>query len=114
MTRPSLPVPDGSQTLGDIAVSIIRTVVPGIIGTLIAWLVTRGFDLSSYENAVNLYLVPACIAGYYSLVRVIEKNVPAFGVLLGYKRPPVYIDPAAVAVTTQRHEPSYLDRDDRL
>lgn len=105
MTRPNFPVPDGSQSIGDIVVSIVRTVVPSIVGALIAWLITRGFDLSGYENAVNLYLVPACIAGYYALVRVIEAKVPAFGVLLGYARPPKYIDPNGAPVPVPGIEP---------
>lgn len=98
MTRPNSPVPDGSQTIGDVLVSIVRTVVPTLIGSLIAWLITRGLDLSAYANAANIYLVPACIAGYYSLVRWGEAKVPALGVMLGYARPPKYIDPAGVPV----------------
>jgi hypothetical protein len=93
-----VPVPDGSQTIGDVAVSIIRTVVPGAIATALAWLLSRGFDLTAYGNAVNIYLVPAVLAAYYSLVRAGEARFPWLGVLLGYKRQPVYIDPAGTPV----------------
>lgn len=93
MTQPASYSP-----ISDTIVSVIRTVVPAIVGTVIAWLASRWFDLSQYENAVNAWLVPACIAVYYALVRLLERKWPVFGVLLGARKQPVYIDQSGANV----------------
>ena len=43
-----MPIPDGTQTVGDVTISIVRTVVPAIVGTIIAWLADRGLDVTAY------------------------------------------------------------------
>ncbi len=90
-----VPVPDGSQTVGDVLISIVRTAVPSAVGTVLAWLASRGLDLTAYGNAVNIYLVPATIGAYYTLVRLAEQRWPAAGVLLGWRARPKYAAPVA-------------------
>jgi hypothetical protein len=103
MTAPA-PV----SSLSDVVTGIVRTVVPVVVGTVLAWLATRGFDLTQYGNAVNVWLVPIVIGAYYALVRLIERKVPAFGLLLGAKKQPVYVDQNGMPVNQPAGDPSRL------
>lgn len=89
--------------------ALIRTVVPIVVGTVLAWLASRGFDLTAYENAVNVYLVPVLAGLYYAAVLAAEKRWPAVGWLLGYARAPQYIDPAGPPVPPPVNPPPYVD-----
>lgn len=83
---------DQSGAISDAAkafwTSLVRTVVPLIVGAVIAWLVKLGIpvddDLSS-TLATLLTLVFTAV--YYALVRLLETYVtPKFGWLLGFAR----------------------------
>lgn len=77
--------------MNDYFVSLIRTVVPVAVGSLLGWLAVRGFEVP--EGPVREAVVGLCIAGYYAAVRAAERRWPALGVLLGRRAEPVY--PAA-------------------
>ena len=68
--------------------SIIRTVVPVIVGVLLGQAARLGLDLPA--GAVTEIVTVAVTAAYYAIVRAIEQRVPAVGVLLGYPRAPKY------------------------
>lgn len=62
----------------------IRTIVPVVVGAAIAWLVTLGISLDkTTENALVVGITGLVIAGYYTLVHLLEKKFPQVGVLLG-------------------------------
>jgi len=72
----------------DILVSLKRTLVPIIIGAVGATIVGKWVDPQALENVVG-----SIIAGlYYTVLRVVESRYPAFGVLLGSKKQPVYVE----------------------
>lgn len=70
-------------------ISWIRTVVPVLVGSLVAWLVTLGVHLDKgTENALVVALTGLFTAGYYTLARLLEKKFPQAGVLLGVAQTP--------------------------
>lgn len=73
-----------------LALSIIRTYVPIIVGAFASWLlVTFAFHL---EPDVQAHLIIALTgllqAVYYAAVRALETRLPGFGVLLGAAKTP--------------------------
>ena len=98
MTSPTPVITGDGTTIGDVLIGIVRTVVPAAVGTLLAWLGSKGLDLTQYGNAVNAWLVPVVIGLYYTLARLLEQKWPVFGLLLGAKKPAVYIDQSGAAV----------------
>lgn len=73
----------------DLLVSLRRTLVPMIVG-LVAGSFLAGFvDPDALEKVVT----GAVTAVYYLAVRLLESKMPAFGVLLGSRKQPVYLDP---------------------
>jgi hypothetical protein len=79
--------------IGDVLVSHVRTYTPVAVGTLLAWVASRGLDLTGYSNAVNVFVVPIVIAVYYAGARLLERKWPVFGLLLGSRRQPTYVQP---------------------
>lgn len=76
----------------DSFIAAIRTGVAAVVGFLVAFLVSNGFDLDD-AFAVNLTMALTVFftSLYNWLVIVMEKNVnPAFGYLLGIAKPPSY------------------------
>lgn len=73
----------------DLLVSLRRTLVPMIVGLV------AGSFLGGYVNpdALDEVVTGAVTAIYYLVVRLLESKVPAFGVLLGSRKQPVYLDP---------------------
>ena len=73
----------------DLLVSLRRTLVPMIVGLV------AGSFLAGYVNpdALDEVVSGAVTAVYYLVVRLLESKVPAFGVLLGSRKQPVYLDP---------------------
>lgn len=104
MTGPVL-----QQTVRDLGASLVRTVVPVVVGTVLAWLLSRGLDLTQYQNAVNVWLTLACTAGYYAAVRAAEVRWPQVGLLLGWRAQPKYIDFAGQRVPPPVIPPPYVD-----
>lgn len=79
--------------------SIVRTLVPIIVGAVIGWAVTTGITLDDqFEVALTLVITAAFQGVYYVAVRLLELYVaPRFGWLLGIARQPVYApDPSTV------------------
>jgi len=84
------------MTVYDTLASLWRTVVPLIIGTLVAWAAHAGLNVDS--AAATAWLTGAFSAVYYTLFRLLEAHVsPAWGWLLGLARPPQYPSSAAHA-----------------
>lgn len=82
------------MTVYDTLASLWRTVVPLIVGTLVAALAHAGIGIDS--AAATAWLTGAFAAGYYALFRLLEAHVsPRFGWLLGLARPPQYPSTAA-------------------
>lgn len=94
--------PFDPSNLGDVLVSHVRTYTPIVIGTLLAWLASRGLDLTAYTNAVNVFVAPITIALYYTLARLLERKWPVFGFLLGSRRQPQYVPPAGPSLAVAR------------
>lgn len=79
--------------------SIVRTLVPIIVGAVIGWAVTQGIALDDqFEIALTLVITGAFQGVYYIGVRLLEQYVtPRFGWLLGVARQPAYApDPSTV------------------
>jgi hypothetical protein len=80
--------------MGTLAASIVRTVVPVLIGGVLGWLATLGidFDQATDEGIVRAAetLITALVTiAYYVLVRIIEQRFPQLGILLGLPKAPV-------------------------
>jgi uncharacterized membrane protein YfcA len=73
----------------DLLVSLRRTLVPMIVGLV------AGSFLAGYVNpdALDEVVTGAVTAVYYLIVRLLESKIPVFGVLLGSRKQPVYLDP---------------------
>jgi hypothetical protein len=68
--------------------SLIRTIVPLLVGSLVAWLATRGV---SVDQALILPAADALFTGvYYGIVRWLETKSPKAGWLLGIPGAPSY------------------------
>jgi len=80
--------------MSDYLLSVIRTVVPVVIGSALGWLATHGLSLDTETQAgLIAILTAACIAGYYALIRKLEVRWPAVGQWLlgaGVGKTPVY------------------------
>lgn len=75
-----------------LAPSLVRTVVPLVVGYFLAWPVTKLLGLT--EEQVTSLVTVAVTALYYLGVRLAEQYVPQLGWLLGYAATPVYDTPA--------------------
>ena len=74
-------------------ISFIRTLVPGIVGQIIAWIAILGIlDTTGEINSALTVLLTALIPiVYYAIVRFLEAKVSSkFGWLLGYPAQPKY------------------------
>lgn len=78
--------------MGDQVTSIIRTVVPVIVGTAISWLARRGIDVDGAAVAQAVTVV--IIGGYYAVARWAETRWPRAGWMLGIAKPPTYSAPS--------------------
>jgi hypothetical protein len=72
----------------DLLISVRRTVVPLIVGLV------AGSFLGPYIDPVELERVVTAVIsiGYYTVIRIIERRLPAVGLLLGSKKQPTYLD----------------------
>ena len=78
--------------LKDYELSVRRTVVPAIVGLILAQAARANLALPA-EHVTGL-VEAVFITGYYSLVRMVERYVPEAGVLLGAFIQPRYRDDA--------------------
>ncbi len=77
--------------MGNMAVSVIRTVAPAVAGGLITWAVRQGWTVdASVAQPLTEGLTVAFTLVWYWAVRQAEKRWPGAGYLLGVPRPPSY------------------------
>lgn len=70
--------------------SLVRTVVPVIVGLLIAGAAKIGVDVDS--DQLSALIDSVVVGAYYTLGRLLEQHVsPHFGWLLGAPKQPEYI-----------------------
>lgn len=79
----------------------LRTIVPTLWSTLVAWLVSLGLPPAVTDAVVGLVdalVVPTVLAAVYALLRWAEPRLPDWltRVLLGSARPPVYPAPSVL------------------
>ena len=72
----------------DLLISIRRTIVPVVVGVIV------GSFLGPYVDPVQLERVITGVVtvGYYIVVRLIERHLPSFGLFLGARKQPMYLD----------------------
>lgn len=76
------------MTVNDFAVSIIRTVVPLLVGAAITQLLRLGVDV---DTTAATTLATTTVTGvYYAAVRAAERRWKRVGWLLGYPLAPTY------------------------
>lgn len=73
----------------DLLVSLKRTLIPVVVGLVAGSFLAGYVDPDALEKVVS----GAITAVYYLAVRLLEAKVPSFGLLLGSKKQPVYLDP---------------------
>lgn len=80
----------------DLGASIVRTVVAGGVGTVLAYISKRtGIIVDDTTSAGLVQGFTFIVAsGYYIVVRLLEVRLPAFGWLLGLAKLPAYPAPA--------------------
>lgn len=88
MSTPYLP-----QTAADpLAPSLVRTIVPIIVGALAATLLAS-LGIALPIEATSEVMTVLLSGLYYALVRVLERRWPGIGVFLGSTQQPVYTTP---------------------
>lgn len=70
--------------------SIVRTVVPIVVGAVLGWLAIAGIELDSeFETALTAFVTALFAAVWYIAARIFETYVsPKLGVLLGLPKSP--------------------------
>jgi hypothetical protein len=72
-----------------LALSLIRTWVPIIVGAFAAWLLVRGIELDARtQTGLIVSLTGVLQALYYTIARVLETRFPGVGVFLGAAKSP--------------------------
>lgn len=80
------------EAIKNYLVSLIRTAVPIIVGSIVAFLATRDIVLDAHALAMlTLFVQGVAGIGYYLVVRGLEHVNARFGWLLGYANMPTYV-----------------------
>lgn len=81
--------------------SLVRTLVPIIVGAVLGWFVSINVPLDpEFELALTVAITGAFQGLYYTAVRLFETYVsPKFGVLLGLAKTPKYTPKSDVVAT---------------
>lgn len=80
--------------MNDLVVSFIRTYVPIFVGSVLSWAAAKGLDIDAQTGAgLIVFLTGVLIAAYYGVVRLLERQWPQLGVLLGSAKKPEYTAP---------------------
>lgn len=74
--------------LSNAVISWIRTIVPVVVGVVVAWVQPFGIEVDTTEAVTVLTAVATAV--YYTLARMIESKFPKWGFLLGVPREPIY------------------------
>jgi uncharacterized protein (DUF697 family) len=79
------------MSVTDYVLSVIRTWVPILVGTVGGWLAAHGLNLDP-SVAIGATAALAGIASgvYYAVVRALELKFPFLGALLGHTAKPTY------------------------
>lgn len=87
------------MNFSDYLTSLIRTWVPVIVGSVLAWLAAKtGIVLDENASGQVVLAVSAFFIGaYYGLVRWLEPRFPWLGWLLGSPKQPGYAPPQSPA-----------------
>lgn len=80
--------------MNNLVTSIIRTVIPVLVGTVITWLqINLGVTVDDATSATLVSTATGItIAAYYVAVRWLETRFPKIGWLLGLAKAPGYSD----------------------
>lgn len=74
--------------MNDFVTSLIRTIVPIVVGFVITQAARIGIELDSVSVGM---IVTSVVSGvYYTVARLLEKKNPKAGLLLGKKSTPKY------------------------
>ncbi|MDX2667379.1 hypothetical protein [Streptomyces stelliscabiei] len=91
--------------MSNVFVSFMRTLVPVVAGVVLGWAARLGLDLDDVQ--VTTSVTAALTVAYYALFRGLEEVAERMswqplqtlaGVLLGWARPPQYVDPITAPV----------------
>jgi hypothetical protein len=74
--------------MNDYSRSLIRTIVPLLVGAVVGWLASHGVKID--EATVLPMIDSIAAAGYYAIVRALEHRWPSLGWLLGAPGAPTY------------------------
>lgn len=78
------------KLLNDYIVANLRTIVPVVIGTILAWLAEKGISFEVSTNVMTI-ITATVISAYYALFAALERFVSRrFGWFLGLAKPPTY------------------------
>jgi hypothetical protein len=80
--------------LSDSIIALIRTVVPAVVGSMIAIGIDAGIGFEEgAADSLSAALIPLCLSLYYALATYLERNVDSrFGWFLGNPKAPTYLD----------------------
>lgn len=83
--------------IGQIVTGWIRTIVPIVLGPVLAWATIKlGVE---FDGEATFAVVSALLSGaYYTLARLLEQRWPAAGALLGRASQPTYSSKSSVGV----------------
>jgi hypothetical protein len=87
------------NTIAALWASIVRTLTPLIVGSVLGWFVTTGITLDDrFEGLLTLVISGLLTGTYYVAVRLLETYVtPKFGWLLGLAKTPTQYTPESPA-----------------
>ena len=92
--------------------SLIRTFVPLVVGSLVAWLASRGVKV---DQSALLPAVDAIVAAaYYGVIRWAETRWPKAGWLLGAPGAPSYAATSSLTGITVAPPAAYIAEDETL
>lgn len=79
-------------SIDNLITSVVRTVVPIVVGTLLALIIKHfpGLADNLDQAEISQWLIPLVISVYYGLMRTLEEKYPSFGWLLGTPKRPGY------------------------
>ena len=82
-----------NSPVSDVGTSMIRTVVPIVVGLIVALAAKAGFNVTS--ASITPVVASGAAAVYYVAVRMLELRWPRLGLLLGSATQPVYVPSSA-------------------
>lgn len=69
--------------------SLIRTIVPIVVGSVLGWLAVIGLEIDSEgQQGLAIFIAGTLTASYYTAVRWIGQRFPGVEILLGSRQTP--------------------------